>query len=86
MSKIIAYQTGLEEIAEALAWRGYDTVNIEDAKNGCDAILIKDKKISFNELPEPNSKGAIIINTSGKSEAEILNTLIKRSYNSLFDE
>ena len=86
MSKIIAYQTGLEEIAESLAWRGYDTVNIEDAKDGCDAILIRDKNISFNELPQPNSKGAIIINTSGKSEAEILNTLIKRSYHSLFDE
>lgn len=86
MSKIIAYQTGLEEIAESLSWIGYRTVNIEDASDGCDAILVSDSKISFCDLPEPNENGAIIINVSGKSQKEILNTLIKRSYHPLFDE
>ena len=85
VSKIIAYQRGLEEMAQELEFQGFEVTEIAAASNGYDVLLYDSENapISLSSLPKPNNNGALIINARGKSVENIVETIGMRSYSKI---
>lgn len=84
--KRIAVQQGLEEIKEGLRSRGYEVVGYED-RGHIDAIVYKSIDSSMenvNNTNDGNIYGAILVNATNKTVAEIEHIIETRRYGSLF--
>lgn len=88
MPKTIAIQSGLEGIGRELEARGYEVVD-DHFEGYVDAILYNSDNSKLSYLNNFDNvidmdKGAIIINAKGKSVQDILHTLERRAYDSIF--
>ncbi|MFZ5968705.1 MAG: YkuS family protein [Bacillota bacterium] len=88
MPKIVAIQEGLEAIGKELEARGYEIVH-ENYEGYVDAILYNSDTSRLSYLTNFDNvidmdKGAMVINTRGKSISEIIYMIDKRAYESLF--
>lgn len=88
MPKVIAIQPGLESIGRELEARGYEVVG-ENYEGYVDTILYDSRHSRLSYLNNFDNvidmdKGAMVINAGSKSIDQIIYTIEKRSYESLF--
>ncbi|NLD50099.1 MAG: YkuS family protein [Clostridiaceae bacterium] len=91
---VVAVLNSLNHIKKELSERGYEVVDVEKYNYPIDAIIYEGDSfrishISNNNMPEPvmglrSNYGVFIINSSGKSIAEIEDMLRTRYYSPLF--
>lgn len=91
---IVAVQKGLDNIKNALAVLGHEVVDVENYNYPIDAIIYEGNSfqishVTRNNMPQMSSGiranyGVLMINSSGKSIAEIDDMLKTRYYSPLF--
>ncbi|AOT70479.1 YkuS family protein [Geosporobacter ferrireducens] len=88
MPKIIAIQSGLENVGKELEARGYEVVH-ENFDGYVDAILYDSDRSRLSYLNNFDNvidmdRGALVINAKGKGIDDIIYAIERRSYESLF--
>ncbi|SHJ39012.1 Uncharacterised protein family (UPF0180) [Geosporobacter subterraneus DSM 17957] len=88
MPKIVAIQSGLENVGRELEARGYEVVH-ENFDGFVDAILYDSDRSRLSYLNNFDNvidmdRGALVINAKGKGIDDIIYSIERRSYESLF--
>lgn len=88
MPKIVAIQRGLEKVGRELEARGYEVVH-ENFDGFVDAILYDSDRSRLSYLNNFDNvidmdRGALVINAKGKGIDDIIYSIERRSYESLF--
>lgn len=88
MPKVVAVQSNLEHVAKELEARGYEVVK-ENYEGYVDAILYNSDSSKFSYLSNFDNvidmdRGAMLINTKDKGIDQIIFTIERRIYESLF--
>ena len=88
MPKIVAIQSGLENVGRELEARGYEVVH-ENFDGVVDAILYDSDRSRLSYLNNFDNvidmdRGALVINARGRGIDDIIYSIERRSYESLF--
>jgi len=91
---VIGVQNGLNEIKDALRLKGIEVVDVENYNYPIDAVIYEGNSfqisyVSTNNMPEAtmgsrSNYGVLMINSLGKSIAQIEEMLKMRGYSHLF--
>lgn len=93
MLQTIAYQKGLETLADALQQKGFQLISFQPGSIGYDALLYYEDQnhLFFQQLTNnvihpstSDNSGALLINVCNLSTEKVVNILRRKTYTPLF--
>lgn len=93
MLQTIAYQKGLETLADTLQQKGFQLISFQADSIGYDTLLYYEDQnhLFFQQFTKSvihhstsNNSGALLINVCNLSAEEVVNILSRRTYTPLF--